>query len=267
MLITCKELAEQKLEKVKLRVQKYIKYHKEPPKLVIFANSKDAGGVYVRNKVRVAKEVGILCEVQPMPEHPSGIEEFIGMNYFEWEKEHSIIIQMPAYADKWYNELALRALYPEIDADGLGENPRVLPATAKGIIDLMEANDLVKDGNTVVVIGRSKLVGWPVLADLIQNKNMNVVSCNSKTDPFDLKDFCLKANVIITAAGVPNLITEDMVSPDTIILDVSINRNADGRLCGDVAPDVDCDRTPVPGGIGLLTVACLMENVCTLHGV
>ena len=150
----------------------------------------------------------------------------------------------------------------EKDVDGLTRGTYFEPATAKGIVEFIKRNYLYFTQKNVVIIGRSKLVGLPLAQMLLTTfSNLTVTVCHSRTK--DIKQFTQNADIIIVAVGKKDYLTKDMVKENTIIIDVGINKGKDGKLYGDVAKDVNdiCYVTPVPGGVGKLTVASLMDNV------
>ena len=142
----------------------------------------------------------------------------------------------------------------------------LIPCTPMGIIDLLDHYNIPIEGKNVVIIGRSNLVGKP-LANLMTNKNATVTLCHSKTN--NLPFYTNNADILVASVGIPNFITEDMVKPGAIVIDVGINRLPDGSLCGDVdftnVKEKASYITPVPGGIGQMTVAELAVNTYKAH--
>ena len=228
------------------------------PKLLIVTDGLDpASKVYIRNKVKAAERCGITPIVISTEERsPFDIVEL----YPEFD---GIIVQLPMR-----NKLDADYLIGEIpykkDVDGLKVDSYHFgyfePCTPLGIIRLLDYYDIPIAGQNAVVIGRSELVGKP-LARMLMDRDATVTVCHSKTEY--ISSHTRRADIVISAVGKPNLITKDMVMSPVVIVDVGINR-VDGKLCG----DVDYDRvskiashiTPVPGGVGPMTVAMLMEN-------
>lgn len=256
-LITCEQLANQ----IKAEVKQKISELREQPKLAIISNNRPDGERYIRNKVKVAEEVGIKAEVYNVDEN-NPIGKLI--DRLTWHS--GLIIQMPFYGDKKRDEELINEIPFYQDVDGLTMDNNITPATALGIFKYLKANNLI-DGKNIVVIGRSKLVGMP-LAMLLLNTDATVTLCHSKTQ--DLCHYVREADVIVCAVGKADFITKDMVDDccDYHIIDVGINFK-DGKMVGDVSQVVkdmpNVVATPVPKGVGLLTTACLMENVYELH--
>ena len=172
------------------------------------------------------------------------------------------------------NEI-IELINPKKDVDGFhpvnvgklfaGLNPYAICCTPKGIMKLLKAYDIELEGKNALVIGRSNIVGKPI-ASLLTNENATVTLAHSKTK--NLKEHTKKADIIVSATGHPRLITADMVKKDVVVVDVGIIRQFDGRLVGDVdfekVKNIASYITPVPGGVGPMTIACLMENTYEL---
>lgn len=264
--ITCKELAQKTLAKVERTIRTHIEEDGlEPPKLIIYANDTEAGSVYVRNKVKACAKVGINCEVLPLPSNPFTLVDDYYKATWEWESTPAIIVQQPAWDLVEYNNYIRENLPRDADADGMSKNSLITPATARGIIKWLYLNDLLKDGSTICVLGRSDLVGMPVLTDLLRNRNVNVISLNSRTSDEDRHRLCKQADVVICAVGKPGFLTKQDIKEGAVVVDVGINKTPEG-LRGDVATEVQdiATVTPVPGGVGPLTVAMLLQNVVDL---
>ena len=266
MILSGKELA----FKIKTEIKNTIDSEKEKPCLVtILVGDNTASKLYVANKEKACNEVGIVNITKTYPETITE-EELI--KYIEdYNNNHlvdGILVQLPL--PKHINtENILSAIDPKKDVDGfhpqnvadlwLGRDC-IIPCTPKGIVKLLESIDMDLCGKKVVVVGRSNIVGLPI-SKLCLDRNATVTICHSKTK--NLKDFTLEADVLIFAVGKPNFITYDMVKVGAVVIDVGINR-VGGKLCG----DVDFENvqyktsyiTPVPGGVGPMTVACLREN-------
>ena len=242
-----------------------------PPTLVIYRIGDDpASAVYVRNKVRAAERVGIRAIVHHFP----ASEPFSNvLHAIENEGRNpdidGIMVQLPL-PEEWDERELIERIPPEKDVDGLTyANMGMLhddmawhePCTAKGIIWLLHENGIHLTGKHVVVVGRSEIVGKPV-ALLALSNNATVTICHSRTK--NLAEMTRQADILIVAVGKPKLITADMVKPGAVVVDVGINRNEEGKLVGDVdfdgVKEVAGWITPVPGGVGPMTVAMLMHN-------
>lgn len=267
----CKDIADGLLEHCKgiIRGEKSMHLH-------IFTNASYAGQQYLRNKVAVVLSCGIHVHVHYAGYQPA--TQDVQLFDPNWDPTISnleicmcgistkapTIIQLPYHpsVDNRVDEL----IEPQCDVDGLVSGSVVAPATAQGIYYFLERNQLTA-GKRIVIIGRSQLVGKP-LTKLLLETDATVTLCHSKT--VNLVDICKSADVIVSAVGKAGFITREMVNhkKDVVIVDVGINRGEDGKLRGDVAKDVAGEHTyvtPVPGGVGLLTTACLVENIIKLY--
>lgn len=252
-----------------------IDYFSASPTLIIYRIGDDpASEVYVRNKVRAAEKVGIKVIVNhhPATALPSNIKQAIEIES-RHPDIHGIMIQLPL-PEGWDERELIECIPPQKDVDGLTyENMGLLhedrawhcPCTARGIFWLLHENGISISGKHVVVVGRSEIVGKPA-ALLALNHDATVTICHSFTE--DLAAMTRQADILIVAVGKPNLITADMVKPGAVVVDVGINR-VDGKLCGDVdfeaVSKVAGWITPVPGGVGPMTVAMLMLNTCNTY--
>ena len=247
-----------------------VKYGRKPSLAVIIVGNNPASQVYVRNKVKSAIYVGMNSRLITMAEDAT--EEALLKMIDDLNRDpevDGILVQLPL--PKQINEeRVIDAIAKEKDVDGfhpgtvsdlwLGR-PCTVPCTPKGILRLIDESGIDLAGKTAVVVGRSNIVGKPV-AKLLLDRNATVIIAHSRTK--DLKAMTLQADVLVVAVGRPNMVTGDMVKPGAVVIDVGINRDADGKLCGDV--DYVGARlrasaiTPVPGGVGPMTIAMLMEN-------
>ena len=232
------------------------------PTLAIMSIGNDAASeVYIRNKMQACARNGIGCLTC---HYPSDRIELAADMLCRWADDpdvHGIILQLPAPQSE-----ELIDLIPAIkDVDGFKPDSPFTPCTAAGIMRLILDCDSNTSGKNAVVVGRSTIVGRPI-SKLLLDANCTVTTCHSKT--VDLASHTKNADILVVAAGVPRLITADMVKPGAIVIDVGINR-VDGKLVGDV--DFDAVKevagwiTPVPGGVGPMTVAMLMANVCQAY--
>lgn len=240
------------------------------PKLaVILAGDNAASVVYVKNKEKSAKKIGILSEVE---RYPVATEEEI-LKRIEWLNKdastHGILVQLPLPEQIDENKVLL-AIDPQKDVDGfhpinigkLVTNQECLkPCTPSGIIHLIKSTGIEIKGKNAVVIGRSNIVGKPV-ALMLLNEHATVTICHSRTA--DLQEIVRCADILVAAIGRPEFIRGDWVKPGSIVIDVGINRKDDGTLTGDVQFESAKKRaafiTPVPGGVGPMTISMLMMN-------
>ena len=241
-----------------------------PRLAVVLVGDDPASAIYVRNKERDCRECGIDCRDHRLAADTT--QEALLALIRALNRDDSvdgILVQLPlpGHLD---GAQALRAIDPDKDVDAfhpenvgrllLGQ-PRYLPCTPAGILALLREYAIDPAGKHCVVVGRSNIVGKP-LALLLLQADATVTVCHSKTP--DLADQCRRADILVSAAGQAGLITADMVRPHAVVIDVAMNRGADGRLCGDVDFGAVSQRadyiTPVPGGVGPMTRAMLMEN-------
>ena len=241
-----------------------------PRLAVVLVGDDPASAIYVRNKERDCRECGIDCRDHRLAADTT--QEALLALIRELNRDDSvdgILVQLPlpGHLD---GAQVLRAIDPDKDVDAfhpenvgrllLGQ-PRYLPCTPAGILALLREYAIDPAGKHCVVVGRSNIVGKP-LALLLLQADATVTVCHSKTP--DLADQCRRADILVSAAGQAGLITADMVRPHAVVIDVAMNRGADGRLCGDVDFGAVSQRadyiTPVPGGVGPMTRAMLMEN-------
>jgi methylenetetrahydrofolate dehydrogenase (NADP+)/methenyltetrahydrofolate cyclohydrolase len=241
------------------------------PTLAVVLVGEDPGSqIYVRHKKRAADDMGISARDFLYPQGCSQAEllETIGKINAD-PTIHGILLQLPL--PKGMDEdQAVAAIAPQKDADGLhpmslgnllGGKPSVVPCTPAGCIEILDYYGIPIEGAEAVVVGRSRLVGKP-LAQLLLARNATVTMCHTRTR--DLAGHCRRADILCVAAGKPRMITGDMVKEGAVVIDVGVNRLDTGRLAGDVDFDSASKRaraiTPVPGGVGPMTVAMLMRN-------
>ena len=229
------------------------------PTLAILSVTDDpASEVYVRNKIRACKEVGVSCLVAYLPESGVGINETARRILCGWGANASVdgvIVQLPCHLNDDPLWIPL-----DKDVDGFQSGSPYMACTPKGILRLLDTTGVSLDGLNAVVVGRSDIVGKP-MAKALMDRNCTVTVCHSHTK--NLATHTKQADILIVAAGKPNLITADMVKSGAIVIDVGINR-VDGKLCGDVDFEPVSQKasyiTPVPGGVGKMTIAMLMDN-------
>ena len=241
-----------------------------PTLAVILVGEDPASQVYVRNKKRAAEDVGIAARDFL---YPGGYpQDALLSTIREINADpsiHGILLQLPL--PKGMNEdEAITAIAPDKDADGLhpeslgrllGGKPRMIPCTPAGCLAILDHYDIPLEGAEAVVIGRSRLVGKP-LAQLLLARNATVTMCHTRTR--DLAAHCRRADVLCVAAGRARFVTGDMVKEGVVVVDVGVNRLDTGKLAGDVDFASVSPRaraiTPVPGGVGPMTIAMLMRN-------
>ena len=270
ILLNGKVLANKIKDNVKDIVTKMTENGQNIHLAVIQVDGDAASSTYVRNKQRACEYCGIKSSTYKLPSDISeddllGIIHTLNIN----DNITGILVQLPL--PNHINEhKVIQSISPEKDVDGfheinigklmIGENTFV-PCTTKGIIELLRENNIKIEGQNCVVVGRSNIVGKPTAIELLHN-NGTVTICHSKTK--DLKQICRSADILICAIGKPKFFNRDYISPNTVVIDVGIHRQDDGTLCGDVDFDDVKDNvraiTPVPGGVGAMTVAMLMVN-------
>lgn len=237
---------------------------------VVIVGNDPASRVYVNSKKKACEEVGINSYEYALPEETTQDEllKLVGELNAD-ERVDGILVQLPL--PKHIDENAIiNAISPQKDVDAfhpfnvgrimIGEY-NFLPCTPAGVMELIKSAGIELSGKDCVVIGRSNIVGKP-MAMLLLHKNATVTICHSKTR--NLKEICSKADVVVAAVGRANFVTADMVKDGAVVIDVGINRLPDGKLCGDVDFDGVKEKagyiTPVPGGVGPMTIAMLMKN-------
>jgi methylenetetrahydrofolate dehydrogenase (NADP+)/methenyltetrahydrofolate cyclohydrolase len=238
---------------------------------VILVGEDKASQTYVRNKEKACERVGIKTNTIHIPD--GTLETDIIKTIQQLNEDHSvqnILLQLPL--PKGYDEHKIvNSIAPHKDVDALTDvnqtmlflNKSVvgkIPCTPFGIMMLLKEYEISVERKKVLIIGRSKLVGEPML-QIMNKMNATTMWANSYTPYETLKELCLQADIIISCAGRRNLITQDMVTPMTVLVDVGINVDENGKLCGDAERSIECfAKTPVPGGIGPMTITALLWN-------
>lgn len=266
-LMNGKEVAEQIKAQVK---EEILALGLEPTLAVVVVGDNPASKVYVRNKKKACEEVGIKSLECVFPESVTEVELLQLIDELnESACISGILVQLPLPAHI-NPEVVIERIAPEKDVDGftaintgklwLGKYD-LAPCTALGVLELLDYYNIDITGKHCIIVGRSNIVGKPMAA-LMLERNATVTVCHSKTK--DLGEITRKADILIVAVGKPKFITWGMVKDGAVVIDVGINRDEDGKLCGDVDFKGVSDRasylTPVPGGCGLMTVAMLMKN-------
>lgn len=269
-LIDGKQLAQKRREEIKRTVEQLKAKGIVPGLAVVLVGEDAASQIYVRNKEKACEEVGFYSEVYRLPESTSQ-EELLQLikRLNHDEKIHGLLVQLPvpAHIDE---KAVIHAIDARKDVDGfLPENlgslligePAFEPCTPKGCIDLIKQTGIEITGKKAVVVGRSNIVGKPV-AMMLLRENATVTICHSKTK--NLKEELLTADIVVATVGKSNFITGDMIKDGAVVIDVGMNRLENGKLTGDVdqasLEGRDCWLTPVPGGVGPMTITMLMQN-------
>ena len=271
MILSGTELAKKIKLEIKEQIAKLTETQRIPCLVTILVGDNPASKVYVANKERACNEVGILPVIERCDENIT--EEsllYLIKMYNDNQYVDGILVQLPL-PQHINTENVLKAINPKKDVDGfhpenvaklwLGQDC-IKPCTPQGIMDLIESANIDLKGQNVVILGRSNIVGLPV-AKMCLDRNATVTICHSKTE--NLTEITKQADVLIVAIGKPKFVTADMVGLGTVVIDVGINRDENGKLCGDVDFDSVFDEkteciTPVPGGVGPMTIACLLKN-------
>ena len=269
-IIDGKELSKKLKEQMKDRVAQMRQQGIVPKLVVVLVGNNSASEVYVRNKHKAGGEVGIESEVIKMPEETTQqelLDVVKGLN--EDRTVDGILVQLPL-PGQINEKVVLRSILPEKDVDGfhpvnvgllsIGDDCYA-PATPSGIIAMFKEYGIEIAGKHCVIIGRSNIVGKPMAALLLRH-NATVTVCHSKTQ--NLGELTRQADFVIVATGHRHTLTADMVKEGAVVIDVGMNRNELGKLCGDVDFDEVKEKasfiTPVPGGVGPMTITELLEN-------
>jgi len=270
-LLDGKKVSQLTKDRLKEKVE-ILKQEGITPKLaVIMVGSDSASQIYVRNKSKVCNEIGIEFDEYLLPEKTKQKELLELIEKLNDDKTiNGILLQSPIPQHLDINE-AFRTISPEKDVDGfhptnvgklvLGQDT-FISCTPLGIMKIFEDYNINLEGKNAVVIGRSNIVGKP-MSQCLLNKNATVTICHSRTK--NLPEITKQADIVVAAIGKPCFVTADMVKEDAIVIDVGINRGEDGKIKGDVDFENVKEKasyiTPVPGGVGPMTIAMLMTNV------
>ncbi len=232
-----------------------------------------ASRIYVRNKVHACSEVGVYSEVHPLAADCTEEEVLATVRRLNADSAiHGILVQLPLPA-QLRPERVLQAIAPAKDVDGfnwlnlgamIAGHPLLAPCTPLGVMAMLDHAGVAIEGRSAVVVGRSAIVGKP-LAMMLIARGATVSVCNSKT--VDLRQYTLMADILVIAVGRPGLVDGSMIKPGAVVIDVGINRMSSGKLAGDVdfasGSLIASKITPVPGGVGPMTVAMLIANTVT----
>lgn len=269
-VINGKEVSKATRQKVKLMVSEFVNNSGRQPCLaVIIVGTDPASQTYVRNKILGCEEVGMKSLSYELPENSTDDDvASIVKSLADDVSVDGILVQLPL--PKHINERYILSLIPDSkDVDGFSPNnlgllamgaPRTISCTPFGVMELIKSTGTEIEGKRAVVIGRSNTVGKP-MAMLLLNANATVTVCHSKTR--NIAEICREADILIAAVGRPKFVTADMVKDGAVVIDVGINR-VDGKLVGDVDYDNVAPKasyiTPVPGGVGPMTISMLLYN-------
>jgi methylenetetrahydrofolate dehydrogenase (NADP+)/methenyltetrahydrofolate cyclohydrolase len=262
-----------------IEIDYLVQKHNRAPKLCILLIGDDPANItYVKNKKKSRNEIGILCDLNILPFSTSQNELVELIETLNKDPEvDGILVQLPLPKHIDQN-VVLQSMDYRKDADGLhpmnvgllNTSPEaIIPCTPKGILSLLQAENISITGKHCVIIGRSNLVGKP-MAQLMLRENASVTVCHSKTR--DLPYLTRQGEILIIAIGHPNLVNADMLKEGAVVVDVGINY-VDGKLIGDIYNSIDVTNiekkaaaiTPVPGGVGPMTIASLLENVVEIY--
>lgn len=265
-----KWVRDQILAELQPRIDKLKSAHRPPGLAVVLVGNDPASEIYVRNKIKACGDLGIYSEKITPPENIS-TEDLLciieGLN--QRNEIDGILVQvpLPSQIDK---QRILVSISPDKDVDGfhpmnighlVANTPAARACTPAGIMEMLRRYQIPVAGKNAVVVGRSDIVGKP-MALLLLHQNATVTICHSKTS--NLPEECRRADILIAAIGRAAFITRDFIRPGATVVDVGMNRKADGKLIGDVDPEAVKELsgayTPVPGGVGPLTIAMLMAN-------
>ena len=268
-----KAISDQIKEEAALEAQKLQRQGITPCLAVVLVGNDPASMVYVNNKKKACEKVGILSRSYELPEDTEEKDLLVLVEQLNMDNSvHGVLVQLPL-PPQIDEEKVILAVDPKKDVDcfhplnvGLLHTGQkgFLPCTPAGVLELIERSGHTIEGKRCVVIGRSHNVGKPTAMLLLQ-KNGTVTICHSKTK--NLAEICKEADILVSAVGKLHTVTKDMVKEGAVVIDVGMNRNENGKLCGDVDFDDVCEVagavSPVPGGVGLMTVAMLMKNCIT----
>ncbi len=269
-IIDGKALAAQMQADLKVKVEKLSEKGVVPGLVVILLGEDPASQVYVRNKERTAQRLGINSKVVRLPDQTSESELLALIDQYNQDEQwNGMLVQLPLPAHI-SEEKVLLAIDPKKDVDGFhpmnmgrlwAGNPVMVPSTPAGIMAMFKHYDVDLSGKRAVVIGRSNIVGKPI-AQLMMMANATVTIAHSRSK--NLSELTKEADILVVAIGVAKFVTADMVKKGAVVIDVGMDRDENGKLCGDVdfdsVKEVASLITPVPGGVGPMTITMLMEQ-------
>lgn len=270
LLLDGKAVAAFHRERVESRIFDFQEQHIRPELAIVLAGQDKPSAMYVSSMQRVARSVGLSAEIYRLSESVSERDIISMLEHFNEQKYIFGILMMMPLPHHLNATRIINCISPDKDVDGLTDTniarlfsgrSGFVPCTPRAVMAILDYYHISLTGKDVVIIGRSNVVGKP-LAQLCLNRNATVTHCHTRTH--DLKAAARRADVLISAAGAPGLITADMVKPGAVVIDVGINR-VDGKTVGDVdfagVSQVAGALTPVPGGVGAVTTMMVLENV------
>ena len=253
-----------KLKKEKLK-EEVLNLPKKPKLVVVQIGNDKASSSYIKSKKKLCEEIGLNFKHVHIENYEDIPEKEVLLTILDESIDSTvdgIILQLPI-PDKYDLDTLQKAIYEDKDVDGFRENSDFTPCTPKGIMDWLDYNNYNVEGKNVTVIGRSKIVGRP-LVDLLIDRGATVTCCNSKTK--GLRQHTCNADLVISAVGKAKFLDSSYFTNTELVVDVGINRDKNGKLCGDVDYEDVVNNleniyvTPVPNGVGKLTVLSLIEN-------
>lgn len=248
------------------------KLPRKPRMSIILVGERPSSLTYVDSKIRSCKEIGIDCQLIRMPEDITEIDLLNEISVLNNDKKiDGYIIQLPL-PDHIDRDKIIDKISPEKDIDGFHHSnigrmtlnlPTILPATPFGIMSLIRHYNIELEGKNCVVIGRSNIVGLPISIMMGHDNQCTVTSCHINTN--NLESYTKMADIVIVSVGIPKFLTEDMIKEDAVVIDVGINRDNNNNIVGDVDFDSVAKKTsyitPVPGGVGPMTIVSLLRNL------
>jgi methylenetetrahydrofolate dehydrogenase (NADP+)/methenyltetrahydrofolate cyclohydrolase len=265
------------LQNLKTEIQKYLQEGKRAPRIDILLVGDDyASQMYVNMKEKKALDLGILVNIHTFDKEILQAQLIKLIKELNNENEvDGIMVQLPMPEHINESEV-LESILPSKDVDGLtstnlgklfkNDSSAIPPATAKGVIKLLNNYNVQIEGKRAIVIGRGDISGLPIAA-MLQNRNATVTICHSHTQ--GLKDICKDADILVSSIGRAEYINSEYVKNGGVVIDVGTNRNSEGKLVGDVdfnsVKDIVGYITPVPGGVGPMTIACLFDNLIEMY--
>jgi len=265
------------LQNLKTEIQKYIQQGKRAPRIDILLVGDDyASQMYVNMKEKKALDLGISVNVHNFEKDINENDLVKLISQLNNDKSvDGIMVQLPMPEHINESEI-LESILPSKDVDGLtstnlgklfkNDSSAIAPATAKGVIKLLDKYNIQIEGKNAVVVGRGDISGLPIAA-MLQNRNATITICHSHTQ--NLKDICKDADILVSSIGRPEYINSEYVKKGIVVIDVGTNRNSEGKLVGDVdfnsVKDIAGYITPVPGGVGPMTIACLFDNLIEMY--
>ena len=280
-IISGKSISDAIKSELQQQVTELVQRGVKPGLAVVIVGENPASQVYVRNKAKTCVQLGMHSEVHELPEATTEADLLSLINDLNKNNNiHGILVQLPL-PKHIHEQHVLDAIDPAKDVDGFHPvqvgnmvigNRSYLPCTPHGVIEMLKRSNIEMAGKHAVIVGRSNIVGKPV-AMLLLRENATVSICHSRTP--DLAAITKQADILVVAIGRPEAITAEHVKPGAVVIDVGINRTEDGRLVGDVdfasVQPISSHITPVPGGVGPMTITMLMVNTLdaarTLNGL